>query len=101
MTAIVITAHAALRYQQRFAPALSLVQCREVIRSHSAAIVKAHAFGCRAILTAVGAKLVVHNEVGAAIVVTVKHAHCERVTSVPRKMVKRFRKLRRPQGRGA
>lgn len=95
MTSIVITAHAALRYRQRFAPSFSLEECRDAIRSHSAAILKAHAFGCHAVLTGIGAKLIVHDECGAPTVVTVKHAHHERTTSTPRKMVKRFGKLRR------
>lgn len=99
MTAIIVTAHAALRYQQRFAPNLSLDSARDAIRSHSAAIVKAHAFGCHAVLTGIGAKLVVHDDCGSPTVVTVKHAHHERTCSTPSKMVKRFGKIRR--GRAA
>lgn len=99
MTAIIVTAHAASRYQQRIAPHLSLDQCREAIRSHSAAIVKAHAFRCPAVLTAAGAKLFVTDEFGTPTVTTVGYAHQESRTSIPRNLVKRFGKLRR-QGRG-
>lgn len=94
MTAIVITAHAASRYVERIAPGITVDQAREAIRSHSAAILAAHAFGCWAVLTGCRAKLVLGlDEGGGLSVVTVEHAHGWE-NSAPRKMRRRYRDAR-------
>ena len=99
MTAIIITAHAAQRYVERIDPTLNLDQAREAIRSHSAVLAKAWAFGCHAVLAG-KAKIVLQEGVtGAPTVVTVKHARNWN-HAVPPKMHRNFRKARIAKGRG-
>lgn len=58
MTAIIITAHAAERYQERIAPHLSLDQARAEIATHERAILCAANFGCSCVRLGNGAKLI-------------------------------------------
>lgn len=95
---MIITAYAAQRYVERIAPHFTIEQARAEIGLSERAIATAAGFGCTAVITGFGAKLILGpGEGGDIAVVTVVGAR-DRAQAAPGKIIKRWDQARWVKG---